>query len=283
MIDPDTGEVVLEQGTRIGPKLSRSEFLALGLEPEPFAAPSWLRLHVRLSTKEPFVIVLRFEEERLAQLDLVVDDPAFSKPWDVATEKARARWHAKWLQRWFGTSRRREYAWGKVASWFDARGCSAGITLSYGHPKPEATEEVYDKAKYHLIDGFPEELDKQAALVPTGLFLGWLIEHDLTAKSSIPSSVVKSFKARRRTGPAIFERELDGVLSREDLTDQGNLFAIDYFGEDFARGRYLKDLRATAAKGLPSVYHVADNWESFDRICARIDERYRKWRERNRA
>jgi hypothetical protein len=32
------------------------------------------------------------------------------------------------------------------------------------------------------------------------------------------------------------------------------------------------------AKGLPSMYHVADTWPNYDKLKKRIDQRYREWK-----
>ena len=35
---------------------------------------------------------------------------------------------------------------------------------------------------------------------------------------------------------------------------------------------------ALLAKALPSLYHVTDNWENYEKMRSRIDERLDAWR-----
>jgi hypothetical protein len=54
------------------------------------------------------------------------------------------------------------------------------------------------------------------------------------------------------------------------LSEEGNRFALAYYEP----GTYFKDYESTLAKNLPSIYHVADNWENFDLLSKVIDLRY---------
>src|SRR6185436_6550610 len=67
----------------------------------------------------------------------------------------------------------------------------------------------------------------------------------------------------------------DGVFMEDMLSEEGNGFAQYYF--DFERGQYLRDYGELLAKGLPTMYHVADSWANYERLKARIDKRYREW------
>ena len=40
---------------------------------------------------------------------------------------------------------------------------------------------VYDKAKYHYGGNYPDDLPDEQAFVHTGMFLGWILDHDLYA------------------------------------------------------------------------------------------------------
>lgn len=140
---------------------------------------------------------------------------------------------------------------------------------------------VYDKAKYHYDDDFPSDLEVEQGFVHTGMFLGWLIDHGLYSDwfGKELSRYTSAFKAREMTGAKVFEA-CDGVLTADMLSEEGNAFARDYF--DFERGTYLRDYGEILGKGLPTVYHVADNWANYERLKKRIDKRYRKWRRKRR-
>src|SRR6188474_351793 len=71
--------------------------------------------------------------------------------------------------------------------------------------KPEKVEgpEVYDKAKYHYDGDYPKELSRKQAFIHTGMFMGWLVEHDMIAKDFLAET--EGFKERKITGAEIYE------------------------------------------------------------------------------
>ena len=68
----------------------------------------------------------------------------------------------------------------------------------------------------------------------------------------------------------------DGKFTDEDLNDEGNEFAREYF--DFDERRYLADYEELLGGDLPTLYHVADSWENYDCLKLRLDERFAEWR-----
>lgn len=137
---------------------------------------------------------------------------------------------------------------------------------------------VYDKAKYHHDSpDFPKGLPTQQAFVHTGMFLGWVIDNGLYSEDlkKVTGELLDTFRKREVTGAKLFEY-LDGVLTDEDLTNEGNAFAQYYF--DFDKGQYLKDYERVLALGLPSSYHVEDSWENYEKIKKIIDQRYNEWK-----
>ena len=62
------------------------------------------------------------------------------------------------------------------------------------------------------------------------------------------------------------------------LSEEGNAFTRDYF--DFEHGAYSSDYQETLGANLPSLYHVQDTWENYDKLRAVIDRRYADWRRR---
>jgi hypothetical protein len=141
--------------------------------------------------------------------------------------------------------------------------------------KPEKGEGpvVYDKAKYHYDGDYRKGLARKQAFVHTGMFVGWLVEHDMIAKDFLAET--EGFKERRITGPEIYEA-WDGCLITDILTDEGNRFAADYF--DFQHGEFLNDYQEVLAKGLPSLYHVKNTWQNYEAIRQKINLRYENWK-----
>lgn len=139
--------------------------------------------------------------------------------------------------------------------------------------------EVYDKAKWHFEGDFPEGLDPFQGYVHTGMFLGWLIDNGLVSddfKNDLHAEI-HEFTKRELTGAQLFQRCCDGTLLPEDLSDAGNRFAMDYF--EFEHGQYLPDYAETLGADLPSIYHVADNWDNYEKIKQVVDRRYAEWKQ----
>ncbi len=143
---------------------------------------------------------------------------------------------------------------------------------------PENTEDVYDKAEWHFGGNFPDELDDFQGYVHTGMFLGWLIDKGLTSDgfNETLEEVKEQFDRKEITGPEIFEQFCDGTLGPEELSFEGNRFALHYFNLD--RGDYLKDYERVLGSGLPSLYHVQDTRENFDKLRPVIDQRFADWK-----
>lgn len=135
---------------------------------------------------------------------------------------------------------------------------------------------VYDKAKYHYEGRFPSNLPKKQAFVHTGLFVAWLAHNNL-----LTGDITASFREeiaslrKREMSPAGLYELLDGVLSDDMLNEVGRAFTEAYF--DFETGQYLNDYEEVLCPGLRGFFYVADTWENYDRIAARIDSRFQGW------
>ena len=142
---------------------------------------------------------------------------------------------------------------------------------------PENTLLAYDKAEWHMAGDFPKDADQFQAYVHTGMFLGWCIDNDLVSdrfKDDLANEI-EHFRQKKLTGSQIFQRCCDGVLTLEDLNETGNRFAMAYFELD--KGPYLIDYEQTLAQNLPSIYHVEDTWDNYEKLTKVINERYAAW------
>lgn len=80
----------------------------------------------------------------------------------------------------------------------------------------------------------------------------------------------------RQTSPGrYFLDACDGKFTDEDLDQRGNSFAREYF--DLSQGRYLRDYEEALGANFPTLYHVADSWENFDRLKQILDRRFSEW------
>ena len=136
---------------------------------------------------------------------------------------------------------------------------------------------VYDKAKYHSDGDFPDDLPASQAFVHTGLYFGWLLEAQLLSEEFTRETkeLLTEFLARRLTGPQVFEA-CDGCLVDDMLSAAGNAFTTAYF--DFEKGRFLADYEAALAANLPTMYHVTDSWENFEKLKQILNRRFAEWK-----
>ena len=146
---------------------------------------------------------------------------------------------------------------------------------------------AYDRADWHYGGDFPPELPRECGGTHIGIFLAWVILNGLEGEvhREAFSNELRKVRSRLMTGRQFLMDVCDEKFNDEDLNDEGNAFARDYYlGEDGkGYGRYLDDYtKVLAAKCLRSFYHVEDTWENYDRLAPVIDRRFAQWRRRRR-
>lgn len=140
--------------------------------------------------------------------------------------------------------------------------------------KPSA--HIYDSAKSHFKGNFPDALPIEQAYVHIGVYLGWMIEHNLCSDEFEEESRMMIIRFLRREISCTILSELwDGYLGTDYFTNQGNLFTNYYYGGGIYRRDYENVLMGP---DMPSLYHVKDTWENFERMSRKISERYFAWR-----
>jgi hypothetical protein len=138
----------------------------------------------------------------------------------------------------------------------------------------------YDDASWHYGGNFPEDLPDKAGATHTGMFLAWALVTGLAGElitDEFPEFIEK-LRDRSLTPGQLFFELCDGKFIDEDLNEVGNAFALAYF--DFKNGKYLRDYEATLGAEAPTLYHVADSWENFDRLAPVLDRRFAEWKAR---
>lgn len=158
-----------------------------------------------------------------------------------------------------------------------------GYVLTNLPPNLADRDTVFDKAKWHINDKFPSELDHYQSYVHTGLYIAWLIDNDFLEPDFKVDHVVSIQKHQDRTvSPTEFyESELDGVFDAEGLTQEAIKFTSDYF--NFDKGEYLTDYLSTLdpSDKMPSLFHIADTWENYDCLKPILDSRFEDWKKIN--
>jgi hypothetical protein len=134
---------------------------------------------------------------------------------------------------------------------------------------------IYDNAKNHFLGNFPASLPIEQAYVHIGIYLGWIIEGKLYSEYFEDEASNQVFRfTRREISCTILSEIWDGYLSHELFNSMGNMFTYYYYGG----GIYRSDYDQLLVKNLPSLYHVEDTWENYDKIKTRIDMRFEDWR-----
>ena len=141
--------------------------------------------------------------------------------------------------------------------------------------KTDIDKTIYDNAKTHFLGNFPESLPIEQAYVHIGMYLGWIIEKELYSEFFEEEAEIQIFRFRRREISCTILSEIwDGYLGFELFNREGNMFTYYYYGGGLYRGDYDEIL----VKSLPSIYHVDDSWENYEKISNRIDMRYSDWK-----
>ena len=141
--------------------------------------------------------------------------------------------------------------------------------------RPNDFNGVYDKAKWHFGGEFPKELNKFQGYVHTGFYLTWIIEKDFLKydNNKVLIKELEKVKTREITGAEFFEKNLDGVLLDEDLTEKGNEFTFEYY----EKGDFLEDYSEKLGKDLATLYHIKDNWKNYDELKPILEKRFKNW------
>lgn len=128
----------------------------------------------------------------------------------------------------------------------------------------------YDDASWHYGGDFPDGLPPENGATHIGMFLAWAIMRDLVGelhREESQESLAK-VKARQMTGAEFLIRECDEKFTDEDLGDEGNAFARQYY-----KAQYFDDYC-----DVHVAYEVEDSWDNFDVIRPKLDERFDAWR-----
>lgn len=137
----------------------------------------------------------------------------------------------------------------------------------------------YDDASWHYgANNFPKELPHEAGATHTGMFVAWALLSGLAGAIHIedfPEDIPK-LRERSKTPAVFFLESCDGKFTDEDLNEEGNRFAGEYF--DFEKGKYLADYEAALGQPGRDLYYVSDTWENFDRLKPVLDRRYADWK-----
>jgi len=138
----------------------------------------------------------------------------------------------------------------------------------------------YDDYKWHINEHFPKDLEENRALTHIGMFMGWAIDSELESsllKENF-SNELQKFKNREITGGEFVALCCDYKLTSDDLNEEGNLFAEDYYATD----KYFDDYTSVSDDNNETIFHEADSWDNYYKIQKIVNKRYEKWRKQEK-
>ena len=141
----------------------------------------------------------------------------------------------------------------------------------------------FDDASWHYGGDFPAGLPNEAGATHIGMFVAWCQLSGLAGdlhSTECPEDLTP-LRDRQTTPGAWLLNVCDGKFTEEDVNDEGEAFALSYYGDDSGiydgEESYLTDYEKLFAE-LDDLYAAPDTWLSFDRLKPVIDRRYGEWK-----
>jgi hypothetical protein len=137
----------------------------------------------------------------------------------------------------------------------------------------------YDDASWHSGGDFPKDLTAERGGTHIGMFLAWAVSCELVSEELLKmNEAVAKLEEHAITPGAFFFQVCDGKLWSADLNAEGNAFAEDYY----ASNTYYEDYESVLGANYPTLYHVPNEWDAFNRLKPTLDNRLETWRNRSR-
>ena len=129
----------------------------------------------------------------------------------------------------------------------------------------------YDDWGWHTGGVFPPDQPQINGFTHIGMYLVWIVKHDLHDPESLGRDIADGVKAGSITANDLADT-IDGKLTAEGMAPEGIAFSNWYYGGESA---YLSDWAATFS-GRPE-YTVTDTPATYGSIERVIDRRYAEW------
>ena len=138
---------------------------------------------------------------------------------------------------------------------------------------------TYDRADWHYGGEFPSDLPPENGGTHIGMFLAWAAHAGLIGAFHLEhsSEYLEQMGRREITGGEFLAQACDEKFWPEDLNDEGNAFASDYYPS-----QYFEDYEEALGEDLPTLYHVQDSWANFDLLCPVLEHRFHEWKSRRK-
>ena len=134
----------------------------------------------------------------------------------------------------------------------------------------------FDLWRWHTEGAFPKDQPAEQGYVHIGMFLAWLIEHDMLDRKWVAGAGVQPLIAAIReatVSPCALRDKTNGRLASDMMTAEGAAFSGAYYAPQYG---FTQDWRRAFGKPADK-YAVPENWETYGRIAPVIDYRYAAW------
>lgn len=131
----------------------------------------------------------------------------------------------------------------------------------------------------HYGGEFPDNLPTEAGATHIGMFLAWMLCHDLASDGlrEDAGGEIAALRARDITGAQFLLTVLDEKMTVQEFSGDGNAFALAYYEGKNGDSHYMFDYTEILGENADNVYAVADTWKNYDRLAAKMRERYDAW------
>lgn len=133
-----------------------------------------------------------------------------------------------------------------------------------------------DRADWHYGGNYPSELPPENGATHIGMYIAWIMMRHL-ASDELRQHAGDTYKwvmNREVTGRDLLITKLDEKFFDELLTPEGQAFTKSYYETN----GYANDYDMVLGADLPTLYHVANTWENFDKLVPILDDRLAAWR-----
>ena len=136
-----------------------------------------------------------------------------------------------------------------------------------------------DRADWHYGGNFPAGLPPENAGTHIGMYLAWIVHRNLGSNelAQLAGDTYSWVLTREVTGRDLLITKLDEKFSYQLLNPEGEAFTRSYYESN----GYANDYDRVLGGDLPTLYHVKDTWENFDKLAPVLDERLAAWRALN--
>ena len=143
---------------------------------------------------------------------------------------------------------------------------------------------MYDNIRFHLDEEYPEGLPSENAATHIGMYWIWAAQAGLANPvwQTAPESAedFANMLKGRTSGRRFLLKHMDGALTPDDFTEQGQKFTSYYYdNEEDGYGAFFEDyVRTLDTPSLGGFYHVPNTPEIYKRLKPVFQAAFEQWK-----